>query len=112
MAMAEEDMTDPVAMPADDVCHWEATANLALEGSPVQTICQYDLVNDSPTLIHSALRTHPQVILGEGIYSNPFDEAESILEKEPFLNHSDGDRARVDGMLRQIRFPNSRLPHN
>src|SRR5262249_35115705 len=94
-------------LPADKLCHWEATANLVFEGLAVRAICQYDLGTDSPQVIHSALRTHPQVILGRKLYSNPFYEAPRILENEPYLNHSDVDAPRLASLLSQIR---SELP--
>jgi hypothetical protein len=93
--------SDP-PLPADKLCHWEATANLVFEFLDVVTICQYDISADSPALIHSALRTHPQVILRQQLYLNPFYEAARILENEPHLNHSDADAQRIEGMLSQI----------
>jgi hypothetical protein len=91
------------ALPADKLCHWEATANLVFEDLEVITICQYDVSADSPALIHSALRTHPQVILRQQIYLNPFYEAPRILENEPHLNHSDADAQSIETMLSVIR---------
>jgi hypothetical protein len=91
------------ALSADRLCHWEATANLVFEDLDVIVICQYDIGTDSPALIHSALRTHPQVVLRQQLYLNPFYEAPRILENEPHLNHSDADAERVEAMLSQIR---------
>jgi hypothetical protein len=59
-------------LPVDKLCHWEATANLLFDDQDVVTICQYDFTVDSPALIHSALRTHRQVILRQHLYENPF----------------------------------------
>jgi hypothetical protein len=89
-------------LPVDKLCHWEATANLVFEFLDVATICQYDIGADSPALIHSALRTHPQVILRQQLYLNPFYEAPRILEHEPHLNHSDADAQRIETMLGRI----------
>jgi hypothetical protein len=91
-------------LPVEQVCHWEATANLVFEDQDVRTICQYDLGSDSPSLIHSALRTHPLVILGQRLYRNPYYEAPRILEDEPYSNHSDADAMRIDTMLKEIRL--------
>jgi hypothetical protein len=90
-------------LPADKLCHWEATANLVFDDLDVVTICQYDLSADSPALIDSALRTHPLVVLTQQLFANPFYEAPRILENEPYLNHSDADVQRIERMLSQIR---------
>jgi len=87
------------ALPSDQVCHWEATGNLVFEGQAVQAICQYDVTVDSPALIHSALRTHPQVIFGRRLYLNPFYEAPFILENEPRFNMSQAAPGQVQDML-------------
>jgi hypothetical protein len=47
----------------DKLCHWEATANVVFEGTRARSICQYDIYRHSPGALHSALRTHPIVIL-------------------------------------------------
>jgi hypothetical protein len=90
-------------LPADKLCHWEAAANLVFDGLEVIAICQYDISADSPALIHSALRTHPQVILRQQLYLNPFYEARRILDNEPHLNQSDADARRIEEMLNQIQ---------
>lgn len=99
------------AIPHDLVCHWEATLNLVIEDEPrVRTLCLYNTRRHSARRIHSALRTHPFVIVG-GIYRpNPFYEAMAILENEPHLNHSQADGGTVEGMLLQLAAePGQRL---
>jgi two-component system, sensor histidine kinase PdtaS len=97
-------------LPPDKLCHWEATANLIFEDQDVRTICEYDLGSHSPAAIHAALRTHPQVVLGGVLYSNPFYEASRILENEPYLNDSDADARLIESMLRHFQFaPDLRL---
>jgi hypothetical protein len=90
-------------IPHDLVCHWEATLNLVIEEEPrVRTLCLYNTRRHSARRVHSALRTHPYVILG-GIYrTNPFYEASHILENEPHFNHSQADGGTVEGMLLQL----------
>jgi len=90
-------------IPHDLVCHWEATLNLVIADEPnVRTLCLYNTRRQSARRVHSALRTHPFVIVG-GIYRpNPFYEAANILDNEPHLNHSDADGGAVEGMLLQL----------
>jgi len=91
-------------LPADKLCHWEATANLLFEGQNVRTICEYGLTSHSPAAIHAALRTHPQIVLDRLLYTNPFYEAPRILENEPHLNGSAADSGLIETMLRHIQF--------
>jgi hypothetical protein len=87
----------------DQLCHWEATANLVFKGEDVRVICQYDLSRHSAAAVHSAIRTHPIVILGGRSLSNPYYDAPRILEHEPRLNYSDADAGMVQDMLRRLR---------
>ena len=81
--IADMRWTSQAELPVDQLCHWEATANLVLDDTDSVTICQYDLRQHSPTTIHSALRTHPKVVLGRRTVSNPYYEAPEILDNEP-----------------------------
>jgi hypothetical protein len=89
----------------DQLCHWEATANLIYKGQEIRAICQYNLRNHSAAAVHSALRTHPLVILDGQVRPNPYYEAPRILENEPLLNNSNANAQDVDGMLGRIRGP-------
>ncbi len=51
---------------------WETMLNEALVGQPMVVVCQYDRRQVSGSIIVTALRTHPFVILGEEIHENPF----------------------------------------
>jgi hypothetical protein len=87
----------------DLLCHLEATLNPLLEGEDqVQVICQYNLRRHSPTTIYSVLRTHPTVILGGRIVSNPYYEAPLILENEPRLNYVEADTDMIAGLLSRL----------
>ena len=86
----------------EDLCHWEATANLVFEDVNTRTICQYDLSFHSPAEIHAALRTHPFVIYAGSVHANPHYEAPSILRNEPRLNGSDADAAKIAAMLEAL----------
>jgi chemotaxis family two-component system sensor kinase Cph1 len=88
---------------ADELCHWEATANVVLEDAEVRAICQYDLGYHSPAEIHAALRTHPVVIYDGRPQPNPYYEAPAILANEPFLNASDAESATIEAMLWTFR---------
>jgi hypothetical protein len=88
---------------AEELCHWEATANLVFEDVDVRVICQYDLSYHSVAEIHAALRTHPVVVYQGSPRSNPFYEAPAILANEPHLNGSDADAADIEAMLGRLR---------
>jgi hypothetical protein len=92
----------PVA--ADRLCHWEAAINPLLAGDfEARVICQYNLARHSAPAIHSALRTHPVLLMDGRARSNPYYEAPLILENEPNLNGSDADAAAIDAMLSKLR---------
>ena len=87
----------------EELCHWEATANVVLEDSDVRAICQYDLGYNSSAEIHAALRTHPVVLYDGRPIPNPYYEAPAILANEPHLNASDADATTIEAMLSTIR---------
>jgi hypothetical protein len=87
----------------DQLCHWEATANLLYKGQEIRAICQYNLRDHSPGAVHSALRTHPLVILDGLVRPNPYYEAPKILENEPLLNNTNANAQDVEGMLSRLR---------
>jgi hypothetical protein len=86
----------------DDLCHWEATLNPLIEGEAIRAFCLYDLKGLSPGAIHSALRTHPRVVLRGRAIKSPYYEAPRILENEPLLNHSDADAGMIEAMLARL----------
>lgn len=91
-------------LPADQLCHMEATLNLVYEGWNVRTICQYDLDGQSPSALNAALRTHPYAIFDRRLIENPYYEAPLILAEEPRLNGSDADEQTVSTMLNRLRI--------
>ena len=91
------------AVGSDQLCHWEATANLVYEGEPVRTICMYDLNRHPPADIRAALRTHATAVVSGMRYDNPFFEAPRILQNEPHMNNSDADESMVEDMLYRLR---------
>jgi len=95
-------------IPADVLCHWEATASLVFDGSVADVICQYDIDCYPPAYIIAALRTHPVVLYNGQQVVNPFYEAPRILKDEPTLNHNSNEPATVARMLRQLQ-PSSQL---
>ena len=92
---------DQILQP-DQVCHWEATANIVFEGLEARVVCQYDLNRYEPEYIHSALRTHPVVLYQGRRVTNPFYEGAAILEHEPMLNRSTNDPQVVSEMLARL----------
>ena len=75
------DWANDPAIPADVLCHWEATANLVFDGFMAKVICQYDIDRYPPAFIIAALRTHPAVLYNGQQVSNPFYEAQRILDR-------------------------------
>ena len=69
----------------------------------VRSICQYDLTHHPPAAIHTALRTHPLVILEGQLHENPFYEVPAILAAEPLSFGSDADAAKVEQLLAHFR---------
>ncbi len=99
------DMTWTLGAPLsiDQLCHWEATANLVFADTDARAICQYDIRRHPPAALHSALRTHPIVIFEGRARHNPFYEAQDILDHEPYLNGSDADAGKIEEMLTTLR---------
>jgi hypothetical protein len=88
----------------EDLCHWEATANLLLDGNvDARLICQYDLRYHSPAEILGALRTHPIFIYAGEVRLNPYYEAPAILENEPDLNQLEAEANKIAEMLGALR---------
>lgn len=90
-------------LPVEQLCHWEATASLIYEGQDLQAICQYNLAQHSAPHLHTALRTHPLVIVDGRLLQNPFFEGPQILEDEPASFHSDATFEMVEDMLNKLR---------
>jgi len=87
----------------EELCHWEATANLILDGNvDARALCQYDLHYHSPAETVAALRTHPIIMYGEKVGPNRYYEAPAILANEPHLNHSEAGPDRLAEMLRTL----------
>jgi hypothetical protein len=90
-------------IPYDLVCHWEATINVVnSDDVNVRTLCLYNTNRQSFLAVHSALRTHPIVVVGGKYRLNRYYEAERILENEPHLNHSLADAGMVEGILLEL----------
>ena len=90
-------------LPVEELCHWEATANLIYEGENLRAICQYDLTQHPAPVIHTALRTHALAIIDGKMHRNPYFEGAEILQDEPRRFSSDASPEMVDDQLRQIR---------
>jgi chemotaxis family two-component system sensor kinase Cph1 len=92
-----------LALQIQDLCHFEAAKDLLFADTPVRSICQYDLAQHPPAAIHTALRTHPLLILDGSLHENPFYEAHAILAMEPLAFASDADATTVERLLARFR---------
>jgi PAS domain S-box-containing protein len=79
--------------------HWEASINTLFdEAFPGRIICQYNRSRLSPELLVAAIYTHPQLILGDEVYSNIFYQAPLIL------NGNGGNaNTQVEWMISQLK---------
>jgi hypothetical protein len=101
--LREQPWSNDLALTIEDLCHFELTKNLLFEDTAVRSVCQFDLRNHPPQAIHTALRTHPLVILDGKLRDNPFYDGPSILKQEPAAFSSSADAADVERMLASFR---------
>ena len=101
--LREQPWSDGLALTVEDLCHFELTKNLLFEGEDVRSVCQYDLGKHAPQAIHTALRTHPLVILEGRLRENPFYDGPAILKQEPVSFKSDAGAQDVEQMLASFR---------
>jgi hypothetical protein len=92
-----------LAPSVEDLCQFEAAKDLLFADTGVRSICQYDLVKHPPAAIHTALRTHPIVIFNGKMNRNPYYEAPTILEHEPWAFGTNADAAKVESLLARFR---------
>ncbi|MDB6065843.1 MAG: putative Histidine kinase [Pedosphaera sp.] len=89
--------------------HWEATLNSLFEPSfPARIICLYNRSRLDPEALLAALHTHPNAIVGDKIYLNPFFEAPLILEANGHANGRSGENG--DGWVER-RNGNGKTAH-
>ncbi|HEX5370329.1 MAG TPA: MEDS domain-containing protein, partial [Dehalococcoidia bacterium] len=94
--------TQDTGLPADKLCHWEATLEYLLSDvATVQAMCQYDR-RLPPAALHAALRTHPYSLYGGRSAPSPFYEAARVLEDEPNFEPCSNDASLVGQMLREV----------
>ncbi len=101
--LREQPWSSDLALSVESLCHFELTRNLLFEDTEVRSICQYDLTNHPPAAIHTALRTHPLVILHGKVHENSFYDGPAILEREPWAFGTDASAAQVEQMLAHFR---------
>ena len=58
---------------------YEARLNEFLVDSRSVIVCMYDRRRFDPAVIHDVLRTHPVVVLGDQVYSNPYYEPPELV---------------------------------
>ena len=101
--LREQPWSDDLALTTEDLCHFELTKNLLFDDTDVRSVCQYDLNNHQPSSIHTALRSHPLVILDGELRANPFFDGPAILKGEPDAFSSDASADDVARMLASLR---------
>ena len=83
--------------------HWEATINdIFTPDVPARIICQYSRWRLTPGALHAGLVTHPQAILGEGLYANPFYAAPAILAANGANDPGEITSASVRSMFERL----------
>jgi hypothetical protein len=83
--------------------HWEATINtMFTPATPARIICQYSRWRLTPGALHAGIVTHPQAILGDGLYNNPFYAAPAILSQNGAYDPGEVTAASVNSMLERL----------
>jgi len=93
MAAGQED-----AVPWETVLSYEARVNEWFSKRPFIGLCRYRRGAFAPSVIRDVLRTHPVAIVSDKLCRNPY------FEKSDVALAPDGDAARVEWMLRQLRW--------
>jgi two-component system, LuxR family, sensor kinase FixL len=93
---------------ASQLEHWEASINTLFEPDfPGRIICQYNRSRLSPDALLAAMYTHPQLVLGNDVYSNIFYQAPLILNGNGDDRNGNGERhsvvAQVEWMISQLK---------
>ena len=86
------------AIPWETVLSYEARVNEWFSKRPFVGLCRYRRGAFAPSVIRDVLRTHPVAIVSDKLCRNPY------FEKSDVALAPDGDAARVDWMLRQLRW--------
>jgi hypothetical protein len=82
---------------------WEAAISTIFTPElPARMICQYSRWRLAPGALHAGIVTHPQAILGNGLYANPFYAAPRILAGEHPADTQAPTIDALDDMLRQL----------
>lgn len=83
--------------------HWEATINTIFAPDlPARIICQYSRWRLAADALHAGLLTHPQAILGEGLYANPHYAAPQILSTNGWHHPGEITAASVAAMIDEL----------
>jgi PAS domain S-box-containing protein len=78
--------------------HWEATINTLFKPEfPARIICQYNRSRLAPEVLMAGLHTHPQAIIGQTVYPNPFYEAPLILKGKSHAHSPGGPGSNGNG---------------
>jgi len=86
------------SIPWETVRSYEARVNEWFSKRPFVGLCRYHRSSFSPAVIHDVLRTHPVAIVAHKLCRNPY------FEKPDVALAPDGEAARVEWMLRQLRW--------
>jgi signal transduction histidine kinase len=94
----EMTVTHATSIPWSTILSYEARVNEWFGKRPFVALCRYHRPSFAPTIIHDVLRTHPVAIVSDRVCRNLY------YEKPDVALASDGEAARVDWMLRQLRW--------
>jgi signal transduction histidine kinase len=86
------------SVPWETVLSYEARLNEWFSKRPFVGLCRYHRSSFSPAVIHDMLRTHPVAIVSQKLCRNPY------FEKPDVALAPNGEAARVEWMLRQLRW--------
>jgi hypothetical protein len=83
--------------------HWEATINTIFTPElPARIICQYSRWRLTSGALHAGLVTHPQAVVGNGLYANPFYGGPAILSRNSAYDPGAVSDDSVRNMLEQL----------
>jgi PAS domain S-box-containing protein len=87
----------------DRLVEYEALLNQLLTNSKSVVLCQYNHSRFEVPCIHDVFRTHPLVMLGNQLCSNPYYESpEMVLSKDQAVMTSEFMAKRVDWWIKMI----------
>ncbi len=87
----------------DRLIEFEARLNEFLVESRSVIVCLYDRRRFDPAVIHDVLRTHPVVVLGDQVYSNPYYEPPELVLSDERPAIAAFKAKRLDWWIAQLK---------